>query len=128
MLPDRKIKSMIERVDIHPFPILLMQEHERRFGTADVKKRAALIARQISEEKARRRKLLAEMKDGIRKMNDYNISQSGLKRLTKNATNSIHNRSRATIAEIQRCSDYLKSTNEKIIRQERLLKEIMDAR
>lgn len=122
-LSDFKIKNMIERVDVHPFPVILLQEYTRRFGK-DVKKQTSLILRQLKKEKLAQKKLLGEIKNEAEKMKDYTISQTGIRGLSKKAIDSIHQRSKSTVYKIKRTVESLEETNKKIVMYEDLIKSL----
>jgi len=119
---DQRIKKMLEHVEICPFPVLLLQEYARRFHPADMKRQSALISRQLGMEKLRQRRTLRELRTAVKKMGDYNISQNGLKDLSKKAVDGIHQKSRATVCTIQRLARDLERTNMKIAQYENILK------
>lgn len=123
-MSDSRIRKAVEQIDIYPFPVILLQEHSKRFGPTDARRGARIIAVQLSKEKAERRRLLAKIRSGSKSMSDYNVSQSGIGHLSKKTLDDIHKKARRAVLEIQECAIHLEKVNERVIKYERMLKEI----
>lgn len=124
-LSDEKIKKMAERVDIHPFPVILLQEYAKRFDSQDTKKQvASMISKRLAKEKLRQKKILREIKTQTRKLVDCDISQTGLKMISATSVDAIHQKATFALALLQRSSGQLLESSKKIMQYEKLLKSL----
>jgi len=101
-LSDKQIKKFIERVEVFPFPILLVQEYTKRFGTNySVKNNVSQLPKTLAKEKTKQRRLSMVLKTEIKKFEDCRISQKGLQILSDRSVTNIHHKTDLLISAIQ---------------------------
>lgn len=123
-MPDHKIKKMSERMDAHHFPVLLLREYSRRFGTNDKAKVIANIAKQILKEKNERMKALKTIKIGMKNLSDYYVTQSGLDGISTKSIDAMHQKTKNITLQLRKAVIQVEDTSNKIILLEKLYKEL----
>lgn len=125
LLSDKKIKEMVERIDVHNYPVLLLKEYSRRFGpNQHPQKTTARISKKLSDEKSTRRQAMSALKEEIKKLNEFNLSQAGLESLSLRSIGALHQKTNKTILEIKRAIAQIENSSKNIIALEKMYKEM----
>lgn len=109
-LSDDQIKKLFEDFDVSPFPLLIMLEHEKRFGKKN-KKIISVTTAQLRTSHEKQNKLLREIKIELRKLEQSTISISGLEKISKTSVEGIQLRRAKTAHRITKLAGDLEKLN-----------------
>lgn len=124
LLSDKKIKEMVEQIDIHHYPVLLLKEYSHRFGPHKYSERTnSKISKKLLDAKMARRRAANMLKEELRKLNEFNLSQVGLDSISQNSIDSLHQKTNSVILEIKKLITKIENSSKNIIALEKLYKE-----
>ncbi|HET8719688.1 MAG TPA: hypothetical protein VFM64_01690 [Candidatus Nitrosotenuis sp.] len=112
-LSDDQIKKLFEDFDVSPFPLLIMLEHERRFGKKN-KKIVSMTTSQLRNIHEKQNKLLREIKIELKKLEQLTISISGLEKISKTSIEDIQLRRAKNAHRITKLVGDLEKLNRRI--------------
>lgn len=95
-LPDRKLKMLVEGIELSPFPVLINKEYKKRFGVNGIKLKNTL-KKQIRAKQMEEKKALRDLYAEIKNLEQQAISISGLEQLSERSIKQVQDRQKKAL-------------------------------